>query len=59
MTDADQRSPQPRGKRNYLPPKLETLGTIRDLTQGLGTTEDNDGGHPPGHNKSRVNNAKK
>jgi hypothetical protein len=39
-------------KRPYLPPKLERLGTIADLTQGLGNNNTFDGSHPPGQNKS-------
>jgi hypothetical protein len=39
-------------KRQYVAPKLETLGTIHDLTHGLGMKKDDDGGHPPGQNKS-------
>lgn len=57
MPDPEQKPP--RQKSAYVAPKLERLGTIRDLTQGLGTTNDVDGGHPPGHNKSRVNSAAK
>ncbi len=40
-------------KREYVPPKLETLGTIRDLTRGPGSNNNFDGEHPPGQNKSR------
>ncbi|HEX6640634.1 MAG TPA: lasso RiPP family leader peptide-containing protein [Thermoanaerobaculia bacterium] len=39
-------------RREYVPPKLERLGTIRDLTQGLGMNGDRDSEHPPGQNKS-------
>ena len=39
-------------KREYVAPKLERLGTIRDLTRGLGVNNQFDGGHPPGQNKS-------
>lgn len=55
--DADSRpaeaieSPAPR-KREYVPPRLERLGTIRELTRGLGQNNQFDGGHPPGQNKS-------
>lgn len=41
-------------KRKYVTPKLERLGTIRDLTRGLGQNNDFDGAHPPGQNKSRL-----
>lgn len=40
-------------KREYIAPKLETLGTIRDLTRGPGDNNNFDGAHPPGQNKSR------
>ena len=39
-------------KRRYTAPKLERLGTIGELTQGLGNNNQFDGGHPPGQNKS-------
>ncbi len=39
-------------KREYVPPKLERLGTIRDLTHGTGKTANFDNTHPPGQNKS-------
>ena len=39
-------------KRQYIAPKLERLGTIGELTQGLGSNNQFDGGHPPGQNKS-------
>ena len=45
----------PAPKRQYVPPKLERLGTIRDLTRGLGKNDLTDGGHPPGQNKSIFN----
>jgi hypothetical protein len=41
-------------RRVYDPPKLERLGTIRDLTQGLGMNNAFDGGHSPGQNKSTL-----
>ena len=41
-------------KRQYVPPKLERLGTIRELTRGAGKTNNMDGGHPPGQNKSQL-----
>lgn len=44
---------QPSARREYQPPKLERLGTIRDLTRGAGANNDFDGVHPPGQNKSR------
>jgi hypothetical protein len=46
------RAPIPR--RDYVPPKLERLGTIRDLTQGLGMNKQFDGGSIPGQNKSTL-----
>jgi hypothetical protein len=54
MGDAEQRPQQPPGKREYVMPRLERLGTIRDLTRGLGKNNVMDGGHPPGQNKSRM-----
>lgn len=39
-------------KREYIPPKLERLGTIRDLTHGRGKDGQRDNDHPPGQNKS-------
>lgn len=39
-------------KRPYVSPKLEKLGTIRDLTRGPGNNNNFDGSHPPGQNKS-------
>ena len=39
-------------KRPYIAPKLERLGTIGELTQGLGQDNQFDGGNPPGQNKS-------
>jgi hypothetical protein len=39
-------------RREYVPPKLERLGTIRDLTQGEGQNNQFDGANPPGQNKS-------
>jgi len=39
-------------KRRYTAPKLERLGTLLELTQGLGENNQFDGGHPPGQNKS-------
>jgi hypothetical protein len=39
-------------KRKYTAPKLEKLGTIRDLTRGAGQNNKFDGQHPPGQNKS-------
>lgn len=47
--------PQKEGtKREYIAPKLETLGTIRDLTHGQGQFSEFDSTHPPGQNKSRI-----
>lgn len=55
MTQGDE-IPEKRGeKRAYVPPKLERLGTIRDLTRGAGKNDVDDGEHPPGLNKSRFN----
>ena len=41
-------------KREYKPPKLERLGTIRDLTHGSGQSQRFDNSHPPGQNKSAL-----
>jgi hypothetical protein len=41
-------------KRPYVAPKIERLGTILELTQGLGNNNQFDGSHPPGQNKSIV-----
>jgi hypothetical protein len=41
-------------KRQYVAPTLERLGTIRELTQGLGMNGAVDSEHPPGQNKSIV-----
>lgn len=41
-------------KRPYVAPKLERLGTIGELTQGLGNNNQFDGSHPPGQNKSII-----
>lgn len=41
-------------KRPWIPPKLETFGTIAELTRGAGSHNNFDGGHPPGQNKSRL-----
>lgn len=41
-------------KRPYVAPKLETLGTIRELTRGAGKAGNLDTVHPPGLNKSIV-----
>jgi hypothetical protein len=48
----DQKPEKASSRREYVPPKLERLGTIRDLTYGLGSMTIMDGGHPPGQNKS-------
>lgn len=39
-------------KREYVPPKLERLGTIRELTRGQGMSNRFDNTNPPGQNKS-------
>lgn len=41
-------------KRAYIPPKLERLGTIGELTHGEGANNQFDGSHPPGQNKSII-----
>jgi hypothetical protein len=41
-------------KRRYTAPKLERLGTIGELTQGLGMDGTLDSQHPPGQNKSTL-----
>jgi hypothetical protein len=46
----DERPP----KRPYVAPKIERLGTILELTQGLGVNNQFDGSHPPGQNKSII-----
>jgi hypothetical protein len=48
----DQKHENASSKREYKPPKLERLGTIRDLTHGSGKDGDRDQVHPPGLNKS-------
>jgi hypothetical protein len=40
-------------KRPWVAPKLETFGTIADLTRGA-SGKKFDGGHPPGKSKSRI-----
>lgn len=50
VTKDDRRPP----KRPYVAPKLERLGTMGELTQGLGSNNQFDGGHPPGQNKSII-----
>ena len=56
MTEENSSAPRADGdpprKRPYVPPKLEKLGTIRELTQGAGKKKFFDGHHPPGQNKS-------
>jgi hypothetical protein len=48
-------TPRPlRGKHEYVKPTLERLGTIRDLTHGIGKQGGFDNEHPPGQNKSVV-----
>ena len=44
----------PNPKKPYVPPSLERLGTIRELTRGRGSNNFFDGQHPPGQNKSRI-----
>jgi hypothetical protein len=52
---ADQKkSGKASSRREYVPPKLERLGTIRDLTQGSGSKNNFDNTHPPGQNKSAI-----
>lgn len=55
MRESDDRlaEGEPR-KRPYVAPKLERLGTIGELTHGLGNNDDFDGSHPPGQNKSII-----
>lgn len=48
----DQKPEKASSRREYVPPKLERLGTIRDLTYGLGSMSIMDNAHPPGQNKS-------
>jgi len=56
MGPSDESSPsdekRPPAKRPYVPPRLERLGTIAELTRGPGQRNQFDGGHPPGQNKS-------
>ena len=52
MAGAEERPQQHQEKRTYIKPKLERLGTIRDLTRGAGKLNQLDGEHPPGQNKS-------
>lgn len=59
MRSTDDRAPEEQSdavgkplKREYVTPKLERLGTIRELTRGPGSNNQFDGGHPPGQNKS-------
>lgn len=55
MSEESKRSQQrPGGKRPYVAPKLEKLGTIRDLTQGPGMQGQFDNTNPPGQNKSTL-----
>jgi hypothetical protein len=57
MTQAEEGQPvssPPPVKRKYVPPTLEKLGTIRELTRGLGMNNNFDGSNPPGQNKSRL-----
>jgi hypothetical protein len=50
----EQKSGTASTKREYVPPKLERLGTIRDLTHGSGQSNRFDNSHPPGQNKSAL-----
>lgn len=52
MAEIDEQPERSDAKREYVPPKLETLGTIRDLTRGAGKFARMDSEHPPGQNKS-------
>ncbi|HEV7920549.1 MAG TPA: lasso RiPP family leader peptide-containing protein [Thermoanaerobaculia bacterium] len=60
MTQAEEGQPvsrpasAERRRRKYVPPTLEKLGTIRELTRGLGMNNNFDGSNPPGQNKSRL-----
>jgi len=51
---ADAEAETPRKAPRYVKPKLERLGTIRDLTRGTGKVDNFDNEHPPGQNKSHV-----
>lgn len=42
-------------KKKYILPTVERLGTIGELTRGLGQRDQMDGSHPPGQNKSIIN----
>lgn len=52
--DDGSRLPAAAPKREYVPPKLERLGTIRELTHGTGKVANFDATHPPGQNKSAL-----
>lgn len=54
MAENEQKDRTEPVKREYVAPKLERLGTIRELTRGLGELNNFDGGHPPGQNKSQL-----
>ena len=54
MSERQEQSRRSEAKREYVPPKLETLGTIRDLTLGPGKFAAMDNDHPPGQNKSSI-----
>ncbi|MEA2238294.1 MAG: hypothetical protein QOC81_3018 [Thermoanaerobaculia bacterium] len=41
-------------KLPWQTPKIETFGTIADLTRGAGQDNNFDGAVPPGQNKSRL-----
>ena len=38
---------KPDPKKVYEPPRLVVYGTVRDLTQKVGSTKSGDGGKPP------------
>jgi hypothetical protein len=56
MTSREEGPPasHPSAKREYAPPKLEKLGSIRELTRGIGMTDRFDNTNPPGQNKSQL-----
>jgi hypothetical protein len=56
LVDETEDQPEPASikKRPWVTPKLETFGTIADLTRGAGMNNNFDGSLPPGQNKSRL-----
>ena len=54
MRESEERDEETPPKRPYVPPKLERLGTILELTRGEGVNNQFDGSHPPGQNKSII-----